>query len=65
MPVKIKHPEYPWSKWFSKKRFTLVKGRDFDCQTYSMALQLRRKAAKLGVRVSLSVTEDTINVEKV
>jgi hypothetical protein len=36
---------YPWEKWFRRKSFTLQKGRDYECRTYTMAQAIRNAAA--------------------
>lgn len=51
---------YPWDKWMKRKKLTLVKGIDYQCQTHGMIQQLRTKATKLGLFVSVSVKEDCI-----
>jgi hypothetical protein len=50
--------EYNWDKWFSKKQVTLKKGKDFKCQVHGMANQIRNKAAKRGVSISLKIRDD-------
>ena len=53
---------YPWETWFARKRFTLVRGRDYDCLTHGMAQTVRNAAAsdKFRVKVRLEVLEDEI-----
>lgn len=52
--------EYPWDKWFRKSRFTLVEGTDFTCAIHGMASQIRTKASKRKLRVSLVIHGRTI-----
>lgn len=52
---------YPWDKWLeSKKRVWLKQGRDYDCQSHSMAQQIRNAAGKRNKTVSVCIDGDTI-----
>lgn len=53
---------YPWSDWFRKKAFTVVRGIDFRGQVHGMASCIRNAAVRWGVRVSLDVEGDRITV---
>lgn len=57
---KVHHVPYNWDKWFSKRQFTIRQGKDFQCQVHGMASQIRCKASKRGVLVSLRIDGDTI-----
>lgn len=58
---KIKHhAPYDWDRWFKKKSFRLVQGHDFDCEVHGMASQIRNKASRRGLRVSLLVHGKTV-----
>lgn len=48
-------PIYPVAKWFARREFTLRKGRDYNCQTYSMVQKLRKYAALPQYRLSLKI----------
>lgn len=58
---------YPWANWFSKKSFTLVKGRDYNGRTYSMVQQIRNTAGlpryRKRVHAEVSPDENTIVVK--
>lgn len=55
--------QHPWAKWLTVgKQQVLVKGVDFDCEPYSMAIQLRRKASSLGLKVSISISGNEVSV---
>jgi hypothetical protein len=54
------HAEYSWDKWFNKTHFTLVQGTDFTCAIHGMASQIRTKASKRKLRVSLIIHGRTI-----
>lgn len=54
---------YPWSKWFLRGRFTLRRGRDYECASHGMAQQVRNTAYKRGVTVSLEVGDDHVKVQ--
>lgn len=56
----VRHVPYKWDKWFSKRQFTLQQGKDFQCQVHGMASQIRSKACKRGILVSLRIDGDTI-----
>lgn len=45
---------YPWEKWFARKRFTLVYGRDYNCTPAGMIVNLRYAAKRRGVRLSIT-----------
>ncbi len=57
---KKKPVRYPWSKWFSKGKFHLRRGKHFQCATYCMAGQIRNAAPKWGVAVSIRVKGDAL-----
>lgn len=56
--------KYPWAKWLSRKRFALLKDRDFTCQPHSMAQTIRTRFAKDGVHVSIKIDGDEVTVTK-
>ena len=57
--------KYPWNKWFQRKRFRLIRGRDYHCMPHSMSVQIRNAAIQRGVRVRVQIMMDgTILVEK-
>jgi 3-keto-L-gulonate-6-phosphate decarboxylase len=49
MPAKI----YDWERWFGARRFTLHRGRDYDCSHSSMSQQVRNAASARGLRVAV------------
>jgi hypothetical protein len=52
--------KYPWQKWLSGCRYTLVKGEHFDCEAYALVIQLRRKASTMNKRVVANIYGDKI-----
>lgn len=54
---------YPWSKWFGRKRFQLVRGKHYHCQPHSMSVQVRNAAANRGLWVSVRIREGLLTVE--
>jgi hypothetical protein len=52
MPRKL----YDWDDWFSRPRFILRKGRDYDCAQSSMAQQIRNAAAARNLLVNVRDT---------
>ncbi len=56
MPKKKKPIRYPWTRWFRKKKFELVKGRDFHrIEPYVMSQQIRSYAFRRGFSVSVKI----------
>jgi len=51
---------YPWTKWFNRGRFRLLRGRDYRCKTHGMAAQIRNYAAKKGISVSVRIDDNGI-----
>jgi hypothetical protein len=49
---------YPWQQWLSQERLTLVKGKDFQCQTHGMITQLRSAGFRYNVSLTLAVQEN-------
>jgi hypothetical protein len=58
-PKKFGH-RYPWAEWFKKKRFKLVKGKDFDGMTHGMAAMVRNAACRLRLSVNVSLKENGV-----
>lgn len=54
--------KYDWDKWFRRKRFTLVRGKDYSCSQGVMAQQIRTAAHRRGFYVSLVEGEGTFTV---
>lgn len=61
-PKKRSGALYPWDKWFSRARFVLRRGKDYNCLPHGMVQQIRNAAAARGVAVSVSVDEGTLTV---
>ena len=56
-----KLPRYPWDEWLAHKRtFRLRKGKDFQCASYVMGVQVRTAAAKRDLKVSIIIEGDTL-----
>ena len=54
---------YPWPEWLrAGQEITLVKGKHFTCQGHGLAQQFRRRAAAVGLKVSISVTDEALIV---
>ncbi len=48
-------PKYPWAKWLKPgSSHLLTKGRDFTCSLRSMIVYLYQRAAKDGLRVTIT-----------
>jgi transposase-like protein len=63
--AQIKEPQvrYPWDRWLSQPRTILVRGRDYHCTTLGMVQQVRLRAYKSKVRVSVHTTQDSVTIE--
>jgi len=46
---------YPWEEWFKRRLFTLLKGRDYLCDTYVMIQQVRNRAGQYNLSISTKV----------
>lgn len=61
--------KYPWDRWLSTARrrpLRLHRGKDYDVETMGLSVTIRQRAEKMGLRVSLSLTEpDTIIIQSV
>lgn len=55
---------YPWSTWFSRKRFKLVQDTDYFCSPRTMAQQVRNAAVARGCKVSISIAAGVLSVEQ-
>jgi len=65
--VKPSTVRYPWDSWFTKCTFRshkLTKGKDFQCQTHSMAVQIRNAAKKRNLGISVKIVDDVITIIK-
>ena len=50
---------YPWSRWLKVgAKFTIVRGRDFDSTSRTMANYLYAKARKAKLKVSIKEPEE-------
>ncbi len=56
---------HPWDRWFKRKSFRLLRGRDYKCQPHSMMVQIRTQALRRGLKVMVGVDEKLITVEVV
>lgn len=53
---------YPWLEWFSRQRFSLTRGHEFDCEPAAMAQLVYRAASRLKQSVTVHLQGDRINV---
>jgi hypothetical protein len=53
MPAK----RYDWDRWFSRDKFSLMRGRDYYCLPHGMAQMIRNAAAARGKKVSIAIKE--------
>lgn len=56
---------YPWDTWFPLRRFILVRGVHYRCQPHGMYRNIVQAAQKRGLKVSIHVDGDTLNVRVV
>lgn len=59
---KPKPTRYPWRRWLTRRKLTLVQGRDYQCQPYVMAQQCRNAAARMDVLLSIHIEGDTLRI---
>ena len=57
-----KQKRHPWDKWFGYRQFALKKGRQYTCQSHTMAQQVRNAAAERDMKVSIRILGDRITV---
>lgn len=55
--------KYNWEGLFGRPCTVLVRGEDYHCSQSAMSAMVRNAASKLGVRVRLTDTGETIRVE--
>lgn len=48
---------YPWTEWLSLARFSLLRGRDYDCQPHGMGQMVRNRAFQKGLRAEVHIRE--------
>ena len=53
---------YPWGHWFGQRSFTLVRGRDYDCRTSSMAQQVYQASRRKGHKIKIELPEDEMEI---
>jgi hypothetical protein len=56
---------YPWSRWFAAKRVILRKGVDYGATQMGMVQNIRAASRRLGVKVSIRVTDTSITMRVV
>lgn len=55
---------YPWDRWLKMgNSLEIVRGKDFHCQTYAMAIRLRQEASKRSRRLRMAVLGDVITIK--
>lgn len=64
----VESVRHPWDKWFKKirgkgKKLLLKRGKDYDCMTHSMSIQLRNAAKQRGIRISCQTREEGEAIE--
>lgn len=57
---KVSKESHDWSALFDGSIWSLTQGEDFACKLVSMVSQIRTRAAKLGVKVKVSVDGSTV-----
>lgn len=61
----MSNSKYPWEEWFAVGDFAVIrKGEDYECNSHSMLAQIRKKAGKDNVKVSVSCINDYIVIER-
>ena len=47
---------YPWKEWFSKGKFKLVRGRDYNGRTDTFIQRIYSKAGPSGYNIGIGIT---------
>lgn len=58
---KGRKPMYPWGTWMDGRIRRLEPGKDFECATESMQVQIYNKARSLGGKVNVSIVDKDAN----
>jgi len=45
-PPRQYHPRYPWSEWFARDQYTLIRGEHFEGRTSTFVQQIRNRASR-------------------
>ena len=48
---------YPWDLWFQLDNFVLMRGRDYNCSSFSFGQQVRNAAVSRGIRIKIRVDD--------
>lgn len=59
-PQKGRKQMYPWGSWTDGKIRRIIQGKDFQCSTESMVVQVYNKARAEGKKVRISKTPEHI-----
>lgn len=62
---KPKGVRYPWSQWFRRGAFVLVRGQDYQCQPHGMVSAVRYAAKAHRIRVNIEVDDGKLTVRVV
>lgn len=53
---------YPWETWLGRKRFTILRGRDYACSQGTMSQSIRNMASKAGLKAHVVELERGLTV---
>jgi hypothetical protein len=56
--------KYPWKTWFKNSVTHLVRGKDYQCEPYSLAIQIRRMSNILDIPVTVSVHAERVTITR-
>lgn len=62
-PPRQYHPRYPWSEWFARDQYTLIRGEHFEGRTSTFVQQIRNRATRDGLRVGIAISMDENTVK--
>lgn len=57
-PKRGRPQRYPWNKWLSGKKFTLVVGEDILCSVHTFRVNFAKKAKAIGYRTHTTLIDD-------
>ena len=53
---------YPWESWLKRRRFTLLRGRDYACSASAMTQMLRNLASQANLQAHVVEVEGGVTV---
>jgi hypothetical protein len=61
----VGHSNYDWDTLLDGQIYSLEEGEDFECKVDTMAMLVRKNAAKRGLKVKVSKNENGLVIQQV